>query len=1178
MHHFDRTDGIYHEDILGFKAVKKFFWDKGIIDNTHVYFRRRNVDGEYIWLVASVANIVDNPVPGFILKESCVDNEEQASKLNRLIRITALLAKAVEDAYSYHDFENSTKDTAPNNSHNNDTSSSISLDMENDLKLLQTLLAQQGESSTDLLQNLIPRGASSGDSNSGCGSDGEDANLESPSVGPAIKRNSFESKSSFLEMISLQPSIDMSKIKLKPQEVKLLALVMSGQLSVNQLAEIIFDPKSQVIEAGQILEKLMIPMKHKAHNNNSDRPNRRSSHNFTGRNRVASSNSYPSLLRRHAKDNMIVPIQKSQINQELAIAPHLVSLNLSFSGIGNAGMAILSESLYFNTPELKCLDISFCQVHEKGFLSLSRALVKRRKKGMRSLQGLILNGNIINYRSAKDLGLALCRKPNQFKSYLRHQIPKEGGYTEDDEEEDSFDDEDDDDSTNGQTGGLKRRHSHTSGSSYKQKHIKTETTSHDDMTIKLQDQGIKLIHLASTSLSASSLMQILGGLGKSSQLTEIDVSSNSFGAEGITPFADFLEGRGQHTMSQLDRLNISNNNIGDDGLAKITRAIAKRQLTSVLDINLSFNDIGSGGTGTLMNKLLYQNVVSLSLDNNMLGDAGCQLVAASLTSMHHLSSLNLSFNQIGSRGVTTLMRALIGCESLTFLGLSGNIMKITGAIAMGFALAQHPRISHLELFNCCLSQVAQCHIVAGIISNRWVPMRVVNGFRVGPPMAAIGALDLVGQHLGNTECLTIRRNVQMKTMLELVQLSKNKEGGTDLFQSAEPNYNDYQSLDFIAADECNNGAPSQNTFMRMLEWLNRIPFDEEELNSLRQYFYDADDGSPDGLRGSDGKINLKYRGDLLAALGSDAMKQIGKDEKKMVFPDGPAVGLSLDESNQSLNEFEGNETKTTEERENETSSRLYRADSPCSSNSRNSVTSRSSAHGSASSLQSSQSQSSKCKARITMFPKFFEKLDLLKSNAQEMMNTELDPSKQDLIAQQFAEASLLLLRQLRYQCMNSGLDGWRHGKMRRKVLVVDDSMVTRKLVSRAFEKANFIVDTAENGEEGVRMMKESVYDIAFMDIDMPVMNGFDATKALREWEDLQRPGARQPICALTATYVDDFEVHELMKFKEAGLDVMESKPCNIPRLFKVVDDVSPLFSDLTISVTKQHSSNSLKHL
>ena len=56
---------------------------------------------------------------------------------------------------------------------------------------------------------------------------------------------------------------------------------------------------------------------------------------------------------------------------------------------------------------------------------------------------------------------------------------------------------------------------------------------------------------------------------------------------------------------------------------------------------------------------------------------------------------------------------------------------------------------------------------------------------------------------------------------------------------------------------------------------------------------------------------------------------------------------------------------------------------------------------------------------------------------------------------------------------------------------------------------------------------------------------------------------------LLLLHVDDFEVHELMKFKEAGLDVMESKPFNISWLFKVVDDISPLFSDLSISVTKE---------
>ena len=217
---------------------------------------------------------------------------------------------------------------------------------------------------------------------------------------------------------------------------------------------------------------------------------------------------------------------------------------------------------------------------------------------------------------------------------------------------------------------------------------------------------------------------------------------------------------------------------------------------------------------------------------------------------------------------------------------------------------------------------------------------------------------------------------------------------------------------------------------------------------------------------------------------------------------------------------------------------------------------------------------SRARTRITMFRPFELKLEELKSTAKDMMEHEPDPDQQDIILTQYAEASLTILRQLRYHCMNSGLDGWRQSGLRRKVLIVDDSLVTRKMVARAFEKAKFIVDTAENGVEGVKKMKASIYDIAFMDIDMPVMNGFEATKALRQWEDTQRPGARQPICALTAAYVDDFERSELMKFKEAGLDVMESKPCNIPRLFKVVDDVSPMFSDLSISVS-QGSFNSI---
>jgi CheY-like chemotaxis protein/Ran GTPase-activating protein (RanGAP) involved in mRNA processing and transport len=1207
---------------MGFKAVKKFFWDKGMFQAADVHFRRRKVDGELIWLVASVASLIDRPVPGYVLKESCAEDEQKAAMINRLTRITALLAKAVDDAFSYSKNEdsnavaaapattsatgsNASKDISSSSINELQSPNSMIPDIADDMKVLQTMLGSDTDSSNHL-QNLLRVVGGNGNcnasgDNSGTGSDCEETKIEQESTGPLTKGcRSLNATPSVLETISTGPSAEISKINLTPEEAKLIALVLSGELSVQQLANLIFDKKNPAIDAGQILETCKVPLKSKYHlkkkssfNDINSRSRSLSNNSNNNNNNIGAGSNFASSERlkqmaslRGTKSTSDLLNSPLHTNLEPALPPPVVSLNLSHSMMGNSGMVELSEALHSNTPKLKCLDISFCEVHERGFLSLCRALVKRRKKGYASLQGLILTGNTISYRSAKDLGLALCQKKERRKrlSFYVPDTPKEG-YAEDDE----YDEEEEDDDDDTPFGSLKRR---TSGL-VKQKSSKKEKVSHcaSSTKTKEEDPGIQLLHLSATSLDASSLTQILVGLGEASRIREIDVSSNLFGVEGITLFTEFLEGRGQEVMPMLDRLNISNNNMGDDGLAKITRAISKRRRMGMVDIHLSFNDIGSGGTGTLMNKLLSQNVVTLSLDNNLLGDAGCQLVAASLTSMHHLSSLNLSFNQIGSRGITTLMRALIGCESLTFLGLSGNVMKIGGAIAMGFALAQHPRIAHLELYNCCLSQVAQCHIVTGIISNRWVPLQILNGFCVGPPMAAIGALDPVGQHLGNTECFTIRRNVQMKAILQWVQASKNKEKGAEKFQTTETNYKDFQSLDFVTPDESNNGAPSQSAFMRMLEWLNRIPFDEDELNSLRQYFYDADDGSPDGLRGSNGKINLKYRGDLLAALGSGMVQEIRDDEKRIKFPGGPEVGLSIDESNNSLaddsdwvqhekpKELLPSSSSASLKRSGSSTSKQrlsdYKEGNLLSTNSNRSG----SMNDSQSSLQSHlsrDSKSSKCKARITMFPKFFEKLDILKSDAQEMMNNELDPTRQDLIAQQFAEASLILLRQLRYQCMSSGLDGWRHGKIRRKVLIVDDSMVTRKLVGRAFEKANFIVDTAENGEVGVKMMKESVYDIAFMDIEMPVMNGFDATKALREWEDSNRPGARQPICALTATYVDDFEVHELMKFKEAGLDVMESKPCNIPRLFKVVDDVSPLFSDLSISVTKQLDSSSLQ--
>ena len=113
-------------------------------------------------------------------------------------------------------------------------------------------------------------------------------------------------------------------------------------------------------------------------------------------------------------------------------------------------------------------------------------------------------------------------------------------------------------------------------------------------------------------------------------------------------------------------------------------------------------------------------------------------------------------------------------------------------------------------------------------------------------------------------------------------------------------------------------------------------------------------------------------------------------------------------------------------------------------------------------------------------------------------------------------------------------------------------------------QAGCLVDLAENGDVAVEKMKANIYDVVFMDLDMPVMDGLEATRRIRKWEDLRRPGARQPICALTGAVLTGEERTRLVEMKAAGLDVFESKPAVMPRLFKVVDDVSEMFTDLSM--------------
>jgi len=109
------------------------------------------------------------------------------------------------------------------------------------------------------------------------------------------------------------------------------------------------------------------------------------------------------------------------------------------------------------------------------------------------------------------------------------------------------------------------------------------------------------------------------------------------------------------------------------------------------------------------------------------------------------------------------------------------------------------------------------------------------------------------------------------------------------------------------------------------------------------------------------------------------------------------------------------------------------------------------------------------------------------------------------------------------------------------ILVVEDNIINQKVATLLLKKEGFIVALANNGKEALEMIKaESLeYSLVLMDCMMPVMDGFTATGAIREWEQ-QQAKKRLPIIALTASvFVEDIE-----KCYQSGMDDYVAKPFN----------------------------------
>jgi signal transduction histidine kinase/CheY-like chemotaxis protein len=113
-----------------------------------------------------------------------------------------------------------------------------------------------------------------------------------------------------------------------------------------------------------------------------------------------------------------------------------------------------------------------------------------------------------------------------------------------------------------------------------------------------------------------------------------------------------------------------------------------------------------------------------------------------------------------------------------------------------------------------------------------------------------------------------------------------------------------------------------------------------------------------------------------------------------------------------------------------------------------------------------------------------------------------------------------------------GLEGV---KWRGKVLLTEDNKVNQKLAKRMLEKAGIVVDVADNGAEAVEALKKEDYELVLMDCQMPIMDGYEATRQIRR---LPSPKDLTPIIALTAhAMVGDRE-----KCEQAGMNDYMTKP------------------------------------
>lgn len=118
-----------------------------------------------------------------------------------------------------------------------------------------------------------------------------------------------------------------------------------------------------------------------------------------------------------------------------------------------------------------------------------------------------------------------------------------------------------------------------------------------------------------------------------------------------------------------------------------------------------------------------------------------------------------------------------------------------------------------------------------------------------------------------------------------------------------------------------------------------------------------------------------------------------------------------------------------------------------------------------------------------------------------------------------------------------------------KILVVEDNLINQKITKSFLVRMNHTVTIVNNGKEAVDIFEKEYFDCILMDIQMPIMDGIQATKLIREKEKIKKNNI--PIIAVSANLL----LEEETKIIEAGMNDFVPKPINEAQLINVLSNV-----------------------